>query len=56
MGVNKLFLIFIFVCKVAESDSFVMSVRLTWAATEQVFMKFYIKGEHLAKCMDEIHL
>jgi len=42
MGVNKLFLIFVFVCKVAESDSFVLSVYLTWAATEQACMEFYI--------------
>lgn len=42
MVVNKLFLTFIFICEVAESDSFVMSVGLTWAATEHVCMKFYI--------------
>ena len=41
MGVNKLFLIFVFVCKVSESDSFVMSVCLTWAATGEVFMTFH---------------
>jgi hypothetical protein len=29
MGVKKLFLIFTFVCKVAESDSFILSFHLT---------------------------
>ena len=39
---SKQIISFIFICEVAESNSFVMSVRLTWTATEQVCIKFYI--------------